>query len=99
MWLVNQAAMGAWWGTNNADPWRTYLTVMYNVVNVGLGAGVQNMVTYSSMQTNLFTDAVSINTNLLINNPILDPAVLDAVFNDPYYGLNNPANYNRWNVL
>lgn len=38
MWLVNQAAMGTWWGTKNADPWRTYMTVMYDVVNVGLGA-------------------------------------------------------------
>jgi hypothetical protein len=30
--------MGTWWGTKNADPWRTYMTVMYDLVNVGLGA-------------------------------------------------------------
>jgi hypothetical protein len=46
MWLVNQAAIGTWWGTNNADAGRVYLTVMYNVVNVGLGAGVQNLFAY-----------------------------------------------------
>jgi len=49
MWLVNQAAIGTWWGANNADAWRVYLTVMYNVVNVGLGAGVQNLFVYDAM--------------------------------------------------
>jgi hypothetical protein len=37
---VNQAALGTWYAQNNMDIWRTYLTVMYNVVNFGLGASV-----------------------------------------------------------
>jgi hypothetical protein len=51
------------------------------------------------MKTNYFPDATGINTNLLVNNPITDPAVLDIVYNDPYYGLGNAANYDRWQVL
>jgi hypothetical protein len=51
------------------------------------------------MQATYFPDATSINTNLLINNPISDPNVLDVVYTDPYYGLGNAANYDRWQVL
>jgi hypothetical protein len=51
------------------------------------------------MQATYFPDAASINTNLLINNPISDPNVLDVVYTDPYYGLGNAANYDRWQVL
>lgn len=40
MWLVNQAALGTWFGQNNAEPWREYITVLYNIVNVGLGQSV-----------------------------------------------------------
>jgi hypothetical protein len=87
MWFVNQAALGTWYAQNNIDIWRTYLTVMYNIVNFGLGASVQDFYVFEKMQINYFPDANGINTNLLISNPITDPAVLDIVYTDPYYGL------------
>ena len=51
------------------------------------------------MSTNYFVDSSSINNNLFAGNPISDPAVVDALWTDPYYGLNNPDNYVRWVVL
>jgi hypothetical protein len=40
MWLTNQAALSAWWQSNNGEQWKSYMKVLYNVVNIGLG---QNM--------------------------------------------------------
>lgn len=57
------------------------------------------MVTYRVMASDNFSSSADINNVLLINNPITNQAQLDAVFDDPYYGLNNPNNYDRWNVL
>lgn len=37
MWLVNQAAIGTWYGTKNAEAWKGYMSVMYGMVNQGLG--------------------------------------------------------------
>lgn len=51
------------------------------------------------MATTYFPDSAGINTNLLPINPIADQALLDIVFDDPYYGLGNAANYPRWAVL
>jgi hypothetical protein len=57
------------------------------------------MVTYRVIASDYFSSSTEINNVLLINNPITNQAQLDAVFDDPYYGLNNPNNYDRWNVL
>lgn len=50
------------------------------------------------MQANYFATAAAIGANLL---PLTTPsqAVLDVMFTDPYYGLQDPNNYARWNVL
>lgn len=72
---------------------------MYNIVNFGLGASVQDFYVFAQMQATYFPNAAAINTNLLIINPIIDVNVLDVVYTDPYYGLGNAANYDRWQVL
>ena len=51
------------------------------------------------ISTNMLIAPASINTYLTINNPVTDPNVLNAMFDDPFYGLNNPQNYPRWNAL
>jgi hypothetical protein len=50
------------------------------------------------MHENYFANAAAIGTNLM---PLSTPsqAVLDVMFTDPYYGLQDPNNYARWNVL
>lgn len=42
MWVVNQAALGTWYGMNTAEPWKQYLNVLYSMVNVALGADTQD---------------------------------------------------------
>lgn len=86
MWFVNQGGIGAWWGSNNAEPWKSYMPLLYNLVNVGLGQGVQDTWVFAAMQTNFFPNAASIGTNLMPNS-IPSQAVLDVMFSDPYYGL------------
>lgn len=35
---------------------------------------------------------------MLPDNPV-DPSVESAIYNDPYYGLSNTANYPHWQTL
>jgi hypothetical protein len=50
------------------------------------------------MKVQYFLNTTSIQQFLLPNLPP-SQAVLDAMLNDPWYGLSNIANYVRWNVL
>jgi hypothetical protein len=74
------------------------MPLLYNLVNVGLGQGIQDTWVFVAMQTNYFANAAAIGTNLM---PLTTPSqgVLDVMFTDPYYGLQDPNNYARWNVL
>lgn len=54
---------------------------------------------FQGLKTNIFVDSASINNVLFAGNPITDSNVVDAIWTDPYYGINNPANYVRWAVL
>mmetsp|Transcript_6498 Transcript_6498/g.4614 ORF Transcript_6498/g.4614 Transcript_6498/m.4614 type:complete len:122 (+) Transcript_6498:259-624(+) len=47
MYLVNQAGLGVWWAQNNSDPWRIFITLIYSIVNDGLGRQV--------VETGIFT--------------------------------------------
>jgi len=40
MYVLNQAAFGVWWQLNNAETWRTYITLLYSIVLDGLGRQV-----------------------------------------------------------
>ena len=51
------------------------------------------------MQSQYFADASGINTYLLPSNPISDQVLLDAIYTDPYYGLEDPDNYAHWYAL
>jgi len=74
------------------------MPLLYNLVNVGLGQGIQDTWVFVAMQANYFANAAAIGTNLM---PLTTPsqAVLDVMFTDPYYGLQDQNNYARWNVL
>lgn len=98
MWVVNQAALGTWYGMNTAEPWKQYLNVLYSMVNVALGADTQDAWCFEQMKVQYFLNTTSIQQFLLPNLPP-SQAVLDAMLNDPWYGLSNIANYVRWNVL
>ena len=65
MWFANQGGIAAWWGMNNAEPWKAYMPLLYNLVNVGLGQGMQDTWVFVAMQTNYFPNATAIGTNLL----------------------------------
>ena len=47
------------------------------------------------LDTNFATED-KINKQFLAGNPINNPAVVTALYTDPFYGLNNDANYFTW---
>lgn len=98
MWLPNHGAISYWWQMNNQPAWRTYLNMLYEIVNVGCGAFMMEWQIAQTISTNNLSTAASINTVLTINNPV-SIEVADAMFTDPFYGLNNPQNYPRWQAL
>jgi len=98
MWLPNHGAISYWWEINNQPLWRTYMNILYKMVNTGCGAFMQQWTIESYIQANYLVDPASINTVLTpINN--IDALTLDAMWYDPYYGLGNSENYPRWNAL
>jgi len=40
-----------------------------------------------------FKSETKINSEFVLNNPITNPAVVTALYTDPFYGLNNDTNY------
>jgi hypothetical protein len=98
IWVVNQAALGTWYGANNAEPWKQYSTVLYNMVNMALGTDVQDAWCFEQMKIQYFQNTTGIQENLLPNLPPTQ-AVLDTILSDPYYGLYKVANYIRWQAL
>ena len=46
-----------------------------------------------------FRSEARINNLFLKNNPISDPAVVTALYTDPWYGLNDAYNYIEWQQL
>lgn len=40
-----------------------------------------------------FKTEAKINSGFVANNPINNPAVVTALYTDPFYGLNNDTNY------
>jgi hypothetical protein len=66
------------------------------VVNKAMGMDFYDFVALEAMQLTYFADSTGINTYLLPNNPISDQAVIDAMYNDPFYGLSNFENYAHW---
>ena len=46
-----------------------------------------------------FKSSSKINSEFVVNNPISDVNVVNAIYTDPFYGLNNENNYLQWNVL
>ena len=51
---------------------------------------------FQQMRSSYFNGPSDINNYLLINNPVADPTNL---YNDPYYGLANAANYAHWQTF
>ena len=51
------------------------------------------------MRYTYFQSPADINNNLLVMHPIQNQTLLDAMYFDPWYGLNNPENYYRWNAF
>ena len=51
------------------------------------------------MHTQYFQNTTAISDNLFAGTTPPDAATLDAMLNDPYYGLSSPGNYFRWNQL
>jgi hypothetical protein len=98
MWLPNQAGLQAWWSMNSKEPWMQYMQVLYHVVNMGLGERAKDAWVFQHMHTSYFNTAAGITTNLIKNNPV-SSTVQNRMWSDPYYGLNNPDNYWRWNQL
>ncbi len=45
------------------------------------------------MRATDFSNPAKINSEFVVNNPISDQNIVDAMYNDPWYGLNNPDNY------
>ena len=63
------------------------MQVLYDMVNHWQGEFLQKTSVHNNMANNYFTSASGINNHLLVNNPISDSLLLDAIFTDPWYGL------------
>ena len=99
MYQVNQAGLGVWWGQNFSPKWRVMITLMYSLVLDGLGIQVQETAVFAQMLGTEFKTESKINSEFVANNPISNPAVVTALYTDPFYGLDNDENYFQWNVL
>lgn len=99
MYLANLGSTAAWWKTVHQPQWKTYMQAMYSAVNTGCGQFMQDWIIAMQINMNNLTSADSINTVLLPFNQITNQAVLNALYDDPWYGLNNWQNYPRWQVL
>ena len=69
---------------------------MYSLVIDGLGIQVQETAVFKQMLATNFATEAKINKQFLAGNPINNPAVVTALYTDPFYGLNNDANYFTW---
>jgi hypothetical protein len=69
------------------------MQVLYDMVNHWQGEFLQVSGTHINMYHDYFLTSSGINNYLLVNNPISDPLLLDAIYNDPWYGLYNVENY------
>ena len=97
MWVSNQAAYGVWYQQNNTPKWRVYLTLIYSIVNNGLGYTFVDTGVYQ-MMSEVYKDADAINRLLLEGDTTTLPQAV-AIFEDPYYGLNDFNNYKKWGSL
>lgn len=97
MHLPNYGAISVWWKMNNKEDWKTYMQVLYSVVNTNCGEFVMDRQIAYQMQLTYFASPADIATNLFTDAPSQE--VSDAIFTDPWYGLQNFENYPRWQVL
>lgn len=88
--------MQRWYGLNNEKEWKQYIKILYSMVNYWQGAWLSDLVIFNTMSSTIFTSSAAINTALLPLNPIGNQVLLDAIFTDPWYGLENYENYYRW---
>ena len=64
----------------------------------GLGNQVVEQGVWKQIHSGDFRTKAKINNNFLKNNPV-DEATEDALFTDPFYGLNTFENYAHWHNL
>lgn len=74
-----------------------YLTLLYSIVNTGLGFTFVDTGVYQTM-AGVYKDADAINRLLLAGDASTMPQAT-AIFEDPYYGLNDFNNYKKWGSL
>lgn len=68
LWVPNLASLNAWWNLNNQDSWKQYMTVLYQVVNMGLGQTGQDSWIFPDMQTKYFPNATAMGQNLFFSD-------------------------------
>ena len=98
MQLPNLAFYSTWWYQNNVNITQ-YQTMVYDMVLTTLGSQCPDQKIYENMLSNYFIDQSGISDRFVVNNPITNQLVLEALWSDPYYGLSKAANYVRWAAL
>jgi len=99
LWMPNQGFSSIWMALSNQPKWKQFMTALYTIVNMGLGQASRDSFVFKNMQSNYFSSAADIGNNLFSGTTVPPQAVLDVMFSDPWYGLQNPNNYFRWNQL
>lgn len=99
MYQANQAGLGVWWNQKNSQKWRVMITLFYSLVIDGMGNQVQQTAVFEQIVGTQFKTESKINSEFVVLNPIEDPAMVTALYEDPWYGLNNLDNYLQWNTL
>jgi hypothetical protein len=99
LFTPNLAGLTTWWQQKNTEPWKAYITVLYSMVNSMLGLKLTDQYVASYLQSNYFTSVQSMSSYLFTSVSPPPQATLDAMYNDPWYGLSNTNNYARWMML
>lgn len=69
MTLLNQAALGLWYNFNNSPKWRFVITLLYSVVNDGMGTTLINNAIFTNLFYTTINSADKFAQSYLQNNP------------------------------
>jgi hypothetical protein len=57
--------------------------LLWSIVNDGLGNQLVDTAVWTQMRATEFSNPAKINSEFVVNNPISDQNIVDALYNDP----------------
>ena len=98
MFLANPAALGLWHAAKSPSDWGLPLVTTYSATVGGLGESLARTIAFNFMLLNTFTSVNATLNTLFQSDEHLSPVVANALYLDPYYGLEDPGRIAKWHV-